>query len=117
MSPDLPFSPNQVIIGGKGRRDDGTMSRAIVVACQLYAAEKWDGRGRIVIRNPRAVHRLLQFSKETEQFDREVCTRVRRGVYKLERGKSFEVRPLSRRMARALDIPEENVLENVSKTC
>ena len=102
------FDTTQVIIG-LGRRDKGALHRAIVVATQLHAAGKWDGRGRIAINHPRDVHRRLQFSPR-ERYDRQTNINVHTAVHELEAGKDFEIRPLSLNDCHRLGISKDRHL-------
>jgi DnaJ-class molecular chaperone len=85
------------------------LHRAIVVALQLRAVGKWDGRGRIAIHHPRELHRRLQFSPR-ERFDAATNTIVHAAVHELEAGEDFEIRPLSLDDCRRLGISEQAVL-------
>lgn len=102
------FDTRQVLIG-KGRYDKGALHRAIVVALQLQAVGRWDGRGRIVIHHPRDVHRRLQFSPR-ERYDAATNTNVHAAVHELEAGKDFEIRPLSLSACQRLYISEKAAL-------
>lgn len=108
------FDATQVVVVGGGF-NTGLRHRAIAVASQLYAAGRWDGKGRIAIRDPQTLHRLLQLS-EVERFDAETCTTVHAHVHELREGDDFEVRPLSAEMAEALGVPMENALEETSES-
>ena len=99
------FDTRQVIIG-RGSGDKGALHRAIVVAAQLHAAGKWDGRGRIVVHHARDLHRRLQYSPR-ERYDRQTNTNVHAAVHELEAGEDFEVLPLSPDRCRRLGIPED----------
>jgi hypothetical protein len=102
------FDSRQVLIG-KGRYDKGALHRAIVVALQLQAVGKWDGRGKIVIHYPREVHRRLQFSQRT-RYDSKTNTNVHAAVHELEAGVDFEILPLSLSDCQRLYISEQAVL-------
>jgi DnaJ-class molecular chaperone len=108
------FDSMQVLIGD-GPRDKGVLHRAIVVAAQLHAASRWDGRGRIVIHHPREVHRRLQFSPR-ERYDAATNVNVHAAVHELEAGQDFEIRILSLSDCHRLGIPELAVLSKC-ETC
>jgi hypothetical protein len=104
----MSFDLDQVLVG-EGRGDNGAYDRAVEIASQLHAVDKWDGQGRIVIHNPYSVHRWISLTPG--RFDQEAGVTVHEGIRDLVKGESYEIRPLSSKMARALSIPEENVLE------
>jgi hypothetical protein len=108
------FDATQVFVVGGAGIDEGPRHRAIAVASQLYAAGRWDGKGRIAIRDPCTLHRLLQLS-EAERFDAETCTTVHAHVHELREGDDFEVRPLSAEMAGALGVAKANALETLEQ--
>jgi len=99
----------QVEVGRSKHKDGPTWHRAVEVARQLYTAGKWDGRGRLVVHNPRELLRRLQLSPKV-RFDKGTLCTLRQAAFELVRGVDYEVQPLSREFCLMHGIPLDRML-------
>lgn len=85
------FDSLQILVG-KGRGDTGAFHRALDLARQLCAVDKWNGQGRLMIHHAYELHTRISMTEG--HYDATVNAVVHEGIKGLEEGKDYEILPL-----------------------